>query len=277
MQEMDRVKGILSASPAVIYTCRPSGDFGATFISENIKDQLGYSPKDFTENACFWADNIYPDDKEKVYAGLEKLFTNNTHTHEYRFRRSDGVYVWMRDELRLLRDSKGQPLEIVGSWLNITDRKEMEQKLQRSLDHKRDFISTAAHEFRTPLTIIIGYLELLNNDESFTEEEKKGFLSIAFEKCLYLDGMFDDLLDVSRLESGQLIAINKINIDVLDYFSNNFNSLENDFTTHDFSFDIQAQGCKANLDDGKIRRVVTNIVSNAVKYSNDGGGGYESL
>lgn len=268
---MERIKRIFSASPAVVYTCRPSGDFGATFISENIKDQVGYSPEEFTGNANFWAEHIHPDDKEETFAELEKLFTNNTLILEYRFRKSDGVYVWMRDELRLMRDAKGQPLEIVGSWLNITDRKKMEIELHRSISHKRNFISTAAHELRTPLAVIVGYLELLINVESFTEEEKKEFLNLAFEKCLYLEGIFDELLDINRLESGQLISINKSNIDVLDYFSDIFNVIKTDYTTHDFSLDIQAQGCKTNLDDGKIRRVVVNIVSNAVKYSNSGG------
>ena len=271
MQEKEKIKGILSASPAVIYTCRPAGDFGATFISENIRDQLGYTPEQFTQNASFWADNIFPDDKERIFAGIEKLFTDNIHTHEYRFRRADGIYVWMRDELRLLRDSKGQPIEIVGSWLDITDRKEMELKLQRTIIHKRNFISTAAHEFRTPLAVIIGYLELMIENENFTTEEKKEFLSIAYEKSLYLDRVFDELLDISRLDSGQLISINKTTIDVPDYFSNIFNVLKTDFSNHNISFDIQAQGCRSNFDDGKIRRVLTNIVSNAVKYSSIGG------
>ncbi|MCX5893205.1 MAG: HD-GYP domain-containing protein, partial [Deltaproteobacteria bacterium] len=53
---------------------------------------------------------------------------------EYRFRHKDGTYRWMRDDQRLVRDSEGNPLEVVGSWLDITERKEAEEALERSLD-----------------------------------------------------------------------------------------------------------------------------------------------
>ncbi|MFC1835342.1 PAS domain S-box protein, partial [Thermodesulfobacteriota bacterium] len=127
-----RLEYLLSHGPAVIYTCEPSGDYGATFISENIKAQMGYKPTDFMEDPTFWANHIHPEDRDRVFRGLNSLFEQDHHVHEYRFLHADGTYKWMRDELILCRDTKGNPQEILGYWSDITDRKKAEQSLQKS-------------------------------------------------------------------------------------------------------------------------------------------------
>ena len=60
----ERLAHLLETSPAVIYSSRPSGDFGATYISANIEHQMGYVPDDFTQDAGFWADHIHDEDRE---------------------------------------------------------------------------------------------------------------------------------------------------------------------------------------------------------------------
>lgn len=127
-----RLQFILALSPAVIYTCRPDGDYGATFISENIRGQLGYEPSEFIENPGFWASKIHPEDKSRVFEGLPRFFQTGNHVHEYRFLHKDGIYRWMRDELRLLTAQDGKPIEIVGSWTDISERRAMEESLRNS-------------------------------------------------------------------------------------------------------------------------------------------------
>ena len=116
----------------MIYTCKPSDDYAATYISPNVKEQMGYDPEDFTGNSGFWADHIHPEDKSRIFAQLPRFFEQGRHAHEYRFQFKDGAYRWMRDELKLMRDKDGRPLEIVGYWIDITERKEMETALMKS-------------------------------------------------------------------------------------------------------------------------------------------------
>ncbi len=125
-----RLKYILASSPAVIYTCTPTGDYTATFISENVREQLGYEPSDFLSDPAFWARNIHPEDAQRVFAELPGLFECGHLIHEYRFLRRDGTYLWLRDDLRLVRDQSDEPLEIVGSWLDITARRQAEETLR---------------------------------------------------------------------------------------------------------------------------------------------------
>ncbi len=136
-QTQERLKYLLTASPAIIYSCRPDGDYGATFISENVTTHFGYQPQDFIEDAGFWINHVHPEDTPKILGELTQLFEKNHHTHEYRFLHQDGTYRWVQDDLTLIRDAAGNPLEIVGSWLNITERKQAETSLKQQLDAQK--------------------------------------------------------------------------------------------------------------------------------------------
>ncbi|HEY9615536.1 MAG TPA: PAS domain-containing protein, partial [Microcoleaceae cyanobacterium] len=107
----DRLQYLLTYAPAVLFTCQPSGDYGATYVSSNITAMLGYEPQNFIENTRFWLDHIHPDDLEQVLQGIPQIFINNHHCHELRFLHANGSYRWLLEELTVIRDQAGQPIE----------------------------------------------------------------------------------------------------------------------------------------------------------------------
>jgi PAS domain S-box-containing protein len=127
-----RLHHLLSSSPVVIYSCQATGDFGATFMSENVTTHFGYEPHQFTGSSSFWADHIHPDDASRIFADLQRVFDYDEYVHEYRFLHQNGTYRWVHDRLRLIRDAAGQPVEMVGSWKDITERKRAELALQQA-------------------------------------------------------------------------------------------------------------------------------------------------
>ncbi len=155
-----RIKQILLSSPAILYTCRAYGDFGATFVSENITACLGFFPQDCLDNPNFWKDHIHPDDLDRVLADIDVLFAEGHHVHEYRFRRKDGRYIWIHDEVRLIRDPAGKPIEIVGSWLDISTRKETETALRNGEALFREFFY--ANPVPTIITSLSGTIHMVN-------------------------------------------------------------------------------------------------------------------
>lgn len=123
---------LVSASPGVQYTCRPDGDFAHSFVSAHVKDQLGYDPEAFTNDPKFWANHIHPSDAKQVFANMVSLFEQGHFTHEYRFRHADGSVRWIHDQLSILYDRSGKPERICGIWIDITERKRMEEALRTS-------------------------------------------------------------------------------------------------------------------------------------------------
>ena len=123
----ERTSRLLSASPAVIYSFKARDDFAPTFVSDNLAAVLGYGPAEYLDNPEFWQERVHPDDRERVEAEVNTLFDVGRQTLEYRFRRQDGSYCWVNDEQHLVRDEAGAPLEVVGSWSDISARKAAEE------------------------------------------------------------------------------------------------------------------------------------------------------
>jgi len=125
----ERLQYLLTVTPGVIYTNQGSGDFSCTFVSENLDSIMGYAPWEMRDDPKFWVKRLHPEDASRVFAELGKLIGQGGGTVEYRFRHRAGHYIWIQDTFRVMRDAAGNPVEIVGSWADITDRKRAEQAL----------------------------------------------------------------------------------------------------------------------------------------------------
>ena len=125
----NRLSHLISFTPAVIYSFEVTGENNATFVSENIKDLLGYEPREYLDDRNFWVERLHPDDKDRVLSEFPDLWETGTFEQEYRFRKKDGEYLWVNDQLRLIKDEDGEPREVVGAWTDIDRRKRAELEL----------------------------------------------------------------------------------------------------------------------------------------------------
>lgn len=116
----------------IIYTRDSHGDFGTTFISDNVETQLGYSPSEFLENPSLWANLVHPEDSGEALSDHSDLFDTGAFVQEYRILHKNGTYRWVRDELSLIRENGGPQGEILGALTDITERKRIEDALRRS-------------------------------------------------------------------------------------------------------------------------------------------------
>ncbi len=123
-----RLQHLVTASPSVIYSTKPSGDFAATYISENVQALTGYAPHQFTDDPAFWLGHMHPEDAPRILEELASIKDGEVLSQEYRFRFSDGIYHWTHDDLQMVLDDSGKRLETVGSWTDITERKQVELK-----------------------------------------------------------------------------------------------------------------------------------------------------
>ncbi len=142
---------------------------------------------------------------------------------------------------------------------------------ERSMDQmKNEFISTAAHELRTPLASILGYSELMlepTNEDRFSPEEKRDFLQEILERAETLARIIDDLLSISRIESGQPLVLELSTADISRVLERVVKQFILTSQSYWFELELPDRSVYMALDTGRMQQALENLLSNAVKYS----------
>jgi len=203
-----RFEYLIANTPAIIYSSVPSGDFKMQFVSENASRVLGYAPQEMVEDPNFWFDHIHPDDAPNIFSSLALLFVEGERAYEYRFLTKDNRYLWMHDSLRLIRDGHDNPIEVIGSMTNITERKLMEEALHRTGEEQRSLIEklkeTQAQLLQSEKMASIGQLAAgvaheINNPVGFVSSNMKS-LEIYVDKLLHIINQQEELLQENELD-----------------------------------------------------------------------------
>lgn len=271
---------IISLGPAVIYVADES-TYGPVFLSPNTERELGYKPEEIIGDPDFWVSRIHPDDKERVFSELGALYETGHHVHEYRFLHKDGKYHWMHDELTLIRDEAGKPIEIIGYWQDIDDRKTVEEALikakeeaEQANEAKSQFLSRMTHELRTPLNAVLGFAQLLelDDDNPLSAMQKESVEQIMKGGWHLLD-LVNDLLDLSSIESGK-VELHSESVDLVDRIQDSIDVMQPLAQRRKITINsiVDECGCQyIQADPIRLKQVLLNLLSNAVKYNKQGG------
>ncbi|MBD2340812.1 PAS domain S-box protein [Calothrix sp. FACHB-156] len=272
-----RLQYLLASSPAVIYSCKVSGDFGATFISENVKAMMGYEAREFLEDSSFWASRIHPDDVSDVFAKISQVFIQGYHTYEYRFLHKDGTYRWVYDQVHAIQDEAGNFVELIGYWADITERKKLEQELIIALEKeielnelKSRFITMTSHEFRTPLSTILSSSELLEHYRHKWTDEKQLIHIHRIQTSVHrMTEMLNDILFIGKAEAG-ILEYHPTSFDLVAYCHNLVAEVQLDHhNQHRISFHSQAEFIECYMDEKLLKHILSNLLTNAIIYSPD--------
>ena len=166
-----------------------------------------------------------------------------------------------------VQNSNGQRSGTISILRDVTREREIDR-------FKNEFIATAAHELRTPLTAVMGFADILLQQErlgNFDAGQQRHYLEIIFQKAESLSRIIGDLLDISQVQLGQSVALEKRPCDIYDLVQRAVNPFQQVQDGHCFELDLPEKPVELIVDEGKVLQVLDNVLSNAVKFSPDGG------
>lgn len=200
--------------------------------------------------------------REKVRETLEKKTTGYHFDFELPSDDPKNPRI-MRARTSVIHDREGKDSGIVTIIHDVTHEREVDRM-------KTEFISTAAHELRTPLTSIQGFSEILLMREDLKAEEKKKFLTYINKQSVGLAMIINDLLDISRIESGRGFSLDKVPCNAGDAIQEILPYFQEQYKNHQFEVVLPEKPVQLHVDKEKVGQVLKNLLSNAAKYSPEG-------
>ncbi len=166
-----------------------------------------------------------------------------------------------------VRNSKGRETGTITLLRDLTRERELDRM-------KNEFISTAAHELRTPLTSVMGFAEVLLKQEEFGVTDpaiQRELLVSIHQKAERLEGIISDLLDLSRIQSGQAIPLKKGPCNISELIKEVASQYQQRADVYSFEVCLPQEPIELCADRDKLEQVLENLISNAIKFSPQGG------
>jgi len=208
------------------------------------------------------ADNFFAD-KNEFGVALKAVLKDGVWQGEGKARRSDGSTFDVQVLANLVADADGRPICMMASFVDITERKKLEQL-------KDEFIGLVSHELRTPLTIISGGLStLLTEWNRLSPNEVQQLLKDALLESESLSHLIENLLELSRARARQLSLYSEPT-DIRSLIKEAISKIKRQALSHRFVTSIPDKLQSINADPLRIERILYNLLDNAAKYSPSG-------
>ena len=246
--------------------------------------------------AAIWRAALVPDDVPAAKEALRAVLgTGHAFTHEYRILWPDGAIRYIKADAVIFRDGRGLPMRLVGSNFDITAHREAELELLRHRHHleelvaertsalsvavsqaqaanraKSTFLANMSHELRTPLNSVIGFSRLMAASPNMQDDEKRN-LAIIHRSGNHLLTLINEILELSKGEAGRLqaqatvVALAPLLQEVMDMLG--MPAEQHGLVLHLDCADLPAA---VLLDATRLRQVLLNLMSNAVKFAGSG-------
>ena len=263
---------------------RTAADHDLLYRSHQFGVLTGYPNEIWQHDRNFIDHVVHPDDREWLLAYDAEVETTGEPFHaEYRIVTRDGQTVWVQEQAKLVYDDEDERRYWVGILTDISQQKAAElataealarleasnRELARQNAAKSAFVSAISHEFRTPLTSIQGFSELIAEDHEMPGEEIRAFATMINQSALRLSRLVQDVLDLDQMVAGE-IAMSIQPVDLNAVVTTTLAALGPP-NSHQLDARLAPALPEVPGDPDRLTQVVTNLVANAIKYAPAGG------
>ncbi len=256
---------------------------GRFYVSPRVLSLIGAQgdPADFRRED--WMAAIHSDDLRTYYLRWQEHLEGDSRIFdmEYRVLKKDGEQRWIADRALALRDSTGRAYRMAGSVSDITARKLVAVEMSQARDTaeiasraKSNFLAIVSHELRTPLNAIIGFSDLLGNtgNTPLSESDQGDFLGSINRSARELLVVINDILDMSRIETGEL-RLAEGTVDLKLCIESSVAIFAEQAAAKGLVMTANLPGNLPNLigDQAKIKQMLLNLLTNAIKFTDNSG------
>ena len=299
---IEDANAIINSSPAVAFRWREKPDSPVEFVSDNVVQLTGYTSEEFTSKDFAYSRIIHPEDLQSVRDDVD-LFTNNAEPGEkfhrsYRIITKQGELKWISDRTIVNLNSHGELVDFRGIVEDQTILKKANDELSAHREHleevvslrtreleaatlsaetanaaKSEFLASMSHELRTPLNHIIGFAGLVEEERvGRINPEQREYLRDAISSAKHLLNLINEILDIAKVESGSL-SLERTEIQIAPFLDEILRSFRAEAAGRLISIvcDIEQAPELINGDQRRVKQILINLLSNALKFSPDGG------
>lgn len=235
--------------------------------TDEIYNIFGRSKENFSATYENFMQCVHPEDRALVSEAVERAVKEDVpYDIKHRILLPDGKISYVAEKGKVYFGKDGKPVRMLGVVLNITDNVLLDKA-------KSEFIATVSHELRTPLTSIKGSFSFLSNNKlSIAPDESGQIFDIANRNIDRLINLVNDLLDLEKLQSGQMEFDFKV-YNISHIIAEAVESCAGMATERDIQILVGNPLPEAltKVDKGRTIQVITNLLSNAIKFSEIGG------
>ena len=272
-----RYRSIFENAMEGLYITSPEG----RFISVNpaLARMLGYSSPDELLALNNIERQIYVQEGRREEFLRLMLSTDQLSDFESEICRRDGTTCWVSESVRVVRGPTGVIDHFEGVATDITQRREADHALRQAKDAadaasraKSYFLASVSHELRTPLNGILGYTQILRRDTGLNEKQREG-IGVIHESADHLLALINDVLDLSKIEAGR-IELHPSDFNLQDFAAGMGRVFAPKAKEKSILFETAVAGDLPRWvrgDEQRLRQIVFNLISNAVKFTKAGG------